>query len=99
MALTPGLIRNPISPERALWASVLVQAIRDLMIATRDDGSYTRSDIEAAHNSARAFFRGGDDLRTVCDLAGVSYDKVVALYRSGRLEEVAKACGVRSVTG
>lgn len=74
---------------RALWLAVLAQAVRDV---SGPPVGVTPNEQPVRVHQAHEFLSGRDrGLRIVCDLAGVSADKVADRYQRGqlRLEDAA----------
>ena len=57
---------------RKLFRAVLAQAVHDAFIYVPKN-NYEK----LARSQALVFFEGGDDLRIICELAEVSYDRIV----------------------
>lgn len=82
------LISRDPSPERRLWASVLMRALDDAIGLA--EGIYWRLEMNRALN-----WIGSKDFREVCSLAGVEPDAVserfrAEKYRANRIEQFAE---------
>ncbi|MBK3776259.1 hypothetical protein GAY31_19235 [Azospirillum brasilense] len=84
-------IGGPISPERALWLSVINLAVRDALgrsgrVEYRRDGAV----VYDAHDEALAWFsEAGEDFYTICDLAGIDADALREAVLSERVPDPA----------
>lgn len=73
---------------RALWASVLMTAIRDALapdekLQTRNGNHGSASKLDRAQAQS---WVGSKDFRIVCEAAGLNPDYILAAYRAGKIK-------------